>query len=90
MDSFLRGIKFLFNREVWISREILLKCALDGFLQKKSIVMEKNELTQREVEILSLISLGASNEDIANKVCISTNTVKTHLYNIYKKIKVFE
>jgi LuxR family transcriptional regulator, positive regulator of biofilm formation len=88
MDSFLRGIKSLFNGDVWISREILLKCALDGFKQKKNRIMEKKELTQREIEILTLISLGASNEDIAKKVCISTNTVKTHLYNIYKKIQV--
>jgi DNA-binding NarL/FixJ family response regulator len=88
LETFIRGIKAIFKGEKWISRDVLLKCALDGFNQKKSSIMEKNELTQREMEILSLISLGASNEDIANKICISTNTVKTHLYNIYKKIKV--
>ena len=88
LDILIRGLKSLFAGEVWISRNILLKCAIDGFKQKKNIIMEKKELTQREVEILSLISLGASNDDIANKVNISTNTVKTHLYNIYKKIQV--
>jgi DNA-binding NarL/FixJ family response regulator len=88
LDTLIRGIKSLFAGEVWISRDILLKCAIESFKQKKNIIMEKKELTHREVEILSLISLGASNDDIANKVCISTNTVKTHLYNIYKKIEV--
>lgn len=88
LDLFVRGIKALFKGEVWISREILLKAAFTGFKQKTSILMEKTELTQREIEILSFVSLGASNDDIANKMFISTHTVKTHLYNIYKKIKV--
>jgi DNA-binding NarL/FixJ family response regulator len=88
LELLIRGIKTMFKGEIWISREILLKCTLDGFKQKKSIIMEKTELTKREIEILSMISLGASNEDISKKTCISTNTVKTHLYNIFKKIKV--
>ncbi|MCK4798481.1 MAG: response regulator transcription factor [Spirochaetes bacterium] len=88
LEIFIRGIKSLFKGEVWVSRNILLKCTLDGFKQKTSIIMEKTELTQREIEILSLVSLGASNEDIANKMYISIHTVKTHLYNIYKKINV--
>ena len=88
LEIFIRGIKSLFKGEVWVSRNILLKCTLDGFKQKTSIIMEKTELTQREIEILSLVSLGASNEDIANKMYISIHTGKTHLYNIYKKINV--
>jgi LuxR family transcriptional regulator of csgAB operon len=32
--------------------------------------------------------MGATNEEIGAKLCISTNTVKTHVYNIFHKIKV--
>ena len=35
-----------------------------------------------------MISTGLKNEDIAEKLFISPNTVKTHLYNIFKKIDV--
>ena len=45
-------------------------------------------LTSREMEILAMISMGAKNEEIAEKLCISPNTVKTHIYNIFKKIGV--
>lgn len=45
-------------------------------------------LTRREMEILSVLASGAKNEEIADKLFISPHTVKTHLYAIYRKIKV--
>lgn len=45
-------------------------------------------LTEREVEVLSLLATGCSNEDIAGSLFLSVNTVKTHLKNIYGKLGV--
>jgi DNA-binding CsgD family transcriptional regulator len=45
-------------------------------------------LTKRESEILGTIAEGATNEEIAHKFFISTHTVKSHLYNIFKKVGV--
>ncbi|MGO2416076.1 MAG: response regulator transcription factor, partial [Cobetia crustatorum] len=45
-------------------------------------------LTQRELEILSLISSQQSNSDIAQRLMLSQHTVKSHLYNIFRKIRV--
>jgi DNA-binding CsgD family transcriptional regulator len=50
--------------------------------------MDISILTQREREILSIVVGGATNEEIANKLYISPHTVKTHIYNIFKKINV--
>jgi DNA-binding NarL/FixJ family response regulator len=46
------------------------------------------ELTQRENEILSLLSQGFANKQIADKLKIAANTVKVHTKHIYEKLHV--
>ena len=43
-------------------------------------------LSEREVEILRLLSLGYQNHEIADHVVLSENTIKTHLRNVYSKL----
>jgi DNA-binding NarL/FixJ family response regulator len=47
-----------------------------------------NDLTEREREILKLLSEGMRNEDIAKKLFISPQTVQTHVRNILGKLRV--
>lgn len=51
-------------------------------------VKEQFGLTDRESELCSLICEGKSNPDIAKELFISENTVKTHIYNLFKKTGV--
>ncbi len=46
------------------------------------------KLTRRELEVLKLLSVGMYNRGIAEKLTISERTVKNHVSNIFKKIKV--
>lgn len=50
--------------------------------------LNERQLSRRETEILELLITGISNKDIAEKLFISIHTVKTHLYNIYKTLKI--
>ena len=43
-------------------------------------------LSNRELEVLKLVSSGCSNKDISDRLCISERTVKNHLSNVFKKI----
>jgi len=84
----LKGVKTLFGGEIWLSREILAECAANNTRKRVASIQNEAGLTAREMEILALISIGANNDDIAEKLFISPHTVKTHLYHIFKKIKV--
>jgi DNA-binding CsgD family transcriptional regulator len=84
----LKGINAILGKEIWVPREILMRSAMGGLRKKQSAIQEKTGLSMREVDILRLVVSGASNEEIAQRLFISSNTVKTHLYNIYKKIGV--
>ncbi|UCG13265.1 MAG: response regulator transcription factor [Deltaproteobacteria bacterium] len=85
---FLKGVEAVLNGELWLPREIMAKCILEGSIQDDSSQEECAVLSIREVEILALVSVGVRNGEIADKLCISPHTVKTHLYNIFKKINV--
>jgi len=84
----VKGINAILSGEVWISRQKLFECLASQ--KKVSLQADKKQtiLTRREVEILRLLSRGGSNESIANSLCISSHTVRTHIYNIFKKIDV--
>ncbi|MCW5798003.1 MAG: DNA-binding response regulator [Nitrospira sp.] len=45
-------------------------------------------LTDREREILACAAAGRSNKEIADQLCVSLDTVKTHLHHTYQKLKV--
>ncbi len=68
----------------------------DGFAKRAFALMKKDEsgvrgltiLTDREREILACAAAGRSNKDIADQLCVSLDTVKTHLHHIYQKLKV--
>jgi DNA-binding CsgD family transcriptional regulator len=49
-------------------------------------IMRAKGISQREFEVLELISKGYSNQEIADKLFISLNTVKTHTSNLFQKL----
>ena len=88
LPQFIKGVEAILKGQLWLSREIVTKCILenqggDNLSHEGSAI-----LTPREEEILAQVAVAATNVEIADKLCVSPHTVKTHLYNIYKKINV--
>jgi DNA-binding NarL/FixJ family response regulator len=54
----------------------------------KPAVYESNGLTPREMEVLSLIEKGFSNQEIADRLFIEVGTVKNHVHSILEKLEV--
>jgi DNA-binding NarL/FixJ family response regulator len=88
LDIFLKGVQAVMDGKLWLSRDMMTQCIFedsDSNMPSKSI---PGKLTERQTEIIALIAVGATNHEIADKLCISPHTVKTHLYKIFKEINV--
>jgi DNA-binding NarL/FixJ family response regulator len=88
LDIFLKGIQAVLDGKLWLSRDMMTKCIFENSGSDTSSKSIGGKLTERQTEILALIAVGATNEEISDKLCISPHTVKNHLYNIFKKIDV--
>ena len=87
-DQLVRGLKCLMAGDYWVPRRLL-----HHFLDKNRKTPNTGndptvKLTKRERQILKFISDGATNADIASSLEVSEHTIKSHLYNVYKKIGV--
>ena len=74
--------------EQWIERNVARQ-ALEIVRRKESGARQVALLlTSREIDLVKLLSYGMRNKEIADKLCISEGTVKTHLHNIYEKLDI--
>jgi LuxR family transcriptional regulator of csgAB operon len=53
-----------------------------------SIITARFNLTKREQDVIALVFAGKTTKNMEKELFISSKTVKTHLYNIYRKLKV--
>jgi DNA-binding NarL/FixJ family response regulator len=81
-----RAIYAVLEGESYFSNE-LLRQIISGMNSKKSneSAIEKDGISTRELEVLRLICAGLTNEEIADKLCISAQTVKGHRSNLLSK-----
>jgi DNA-binding CsgD family transcriptional regulator len=54
-------------------------------LPPEAVIAQYN-ITPRELEVLHLMALGHSNQEIAEKLFVSLNTIKTHISNLLSKL----
>lgn len=89
ISELLNAIVDVHNNKSYFSNELLMSL-VEGFkaqLNKDSKVAVNNmqHLSAREVEVLKCIASGLSNEDIAEKLNISTTTIRTHRARVMAK-----
>lgn len=88
LDRLVIGIRKVLQGEYWIPRHLL--CDLVDYYRKGSGQPLRNQmlLTAREQEIVRHLMTGASNTEIADNLFVSEHTIKSHLYNVFKKLNV--
>ncbi|MFZ5723504.1 MAG: LuxR C-terminal-related transcriptional regulator [Pseudomonadota bacterium] len=85
-DQLMKGVQAILNGEVWLPRKILERYMAKSRIYKRPSSASAAALTDREIEVLRVMATGAKNTDIAERLNLSPHTIKTHIYNIFKKI----
>jgi NarL family two-component system response regulator LiaR len=80
------GLRLTRPAERLIISEIPVPVPTNGEFVVNSASVQKLGLTPRELEILSLIAEGLSTREIAERIYVSENTVKTHSANLFSKL----
>ena len=78
------GLKLTKTKETVVVKEVLIP-AQQSFTLNETRLRELG-ITRRELEILELIAGGLSNREIAEKLFVSENTVKTHSSRLFDKL----
>ena len=78
------GLKLTKKKEVLVVKEVPLRSTEPFALNEER--MKHLGITKRELEILELIAQGMSNREIAEKLFVSENTVKTHSSRLFDKL----
>ncbi len=88
IELYPKATRSVLNGELWYPRKFLEEQFLYNDKPVTTLRGNQPQLTKREKEILANLAAGYSNQQIAQALNISQHTVKTHAYNMYKKIKV--
>ena len=78
------GLKLTKNKETIVIKEVPVSMG-ESFTLNETHLRELG-ITRRELEILELIARGLSNREIAQKLFVSENTVKTHSSRLFDKL----
>ena len=78
------GLKLTRKKEVVVVKEVPVPAAQSFALNEQRL--KDLGITRRELEILELIAQGLSNREIADKLFVSENTVKTHSSRLFDKL----
>lgn len=101
LEIYIGAIAVLFTAlGIWLSQK-LTKPKLQTIIIEKEVViepagnfefnqkaMEELGLSKRELEVLQLMAEGLSNTEIANRLFVSLNTIKTHVSKLFEKMDV--
>ena len=72
---------------IWIGHRLTRREPVKPFI-KNAAALRYLGISDREEDVLTLLAAGHSNQEIAERLFISQNTVKTHLQNLYQKLEV--
>ncbi len=86
-DEIYNGVKSIYYGGSPMSPQIA-RLVVTSFTQKQKIASKYNTLTEREKQILDYLSKGYQYKEIASKLFLSVETIRTYIRHIYEKLQV--
>jgi DNA-binding CsgD family transcriptional regulator len=80
------GSKFVKKKEVMVIKEVMVQAPAEFELNESNL--KHFNISKREHEVLILMAQGLSNQEVADKLFVSLNTVKTHSSKLFEKLNV--
>ena len=80
------GLKLTRTREKIVVREVPVPVPVPGPFIRNTTRLNELGITPRELEILELMAAGHSNREMAERLFVSENTVKTHAARLFDKL----
>jgi len=88
-EHLMKGIEAIFQGEYWLTRKVLWEHLERTRKSPEPLLAPAaSALTRKEIQTLRLLATGNSTDDIASALNVSPHTVKTHIYNLFRKIHV--
>jgi DNA-binding NarL/FixJ family response regulator len=73
---------------IWVGRRLFQREPRGGEFAPNERALASLGITEREREVLQLLADGRSNKEIATRLGLSPNTVKTHVASLFEKLRV--
>lgn len=88
VQRFVSAVQAVLEGQVVIPRQLATAVGGARSAEDRHAALLGQQLTEREREVLALLVDGASGADIAERLTISTNTVRTHVQSVLTKLQV--
>lgn len=85
-DEMIRAIRTVHSGQRYISSEIAQQLALKRFTKAEESPLDI--LSERELQIMLMITSGQKVQDISSKLCLSPKTVNSYRYRIFEKLSI--
>lgn len=88
VGDFVDHLKAILGGQVVVTGRLNQRGAGRSAPADQDAALLARQLTPRELEVLALLAEGSSGQDIARRLSVSSNTVRTHIQNVLTKLQV--